>query len=106
MARPIALPDEQRMTDRFAAFCELAAEFGLGANLEPMPWTDVRDFMHGARIVERAASDNAALLIDPRQDPAVARGAVTSRCQPMNERTMPRYSRDASFHCDTHRCTE
>jgi sugar phosphate isomerase/epimerase len=57
-------PDEQRLTDRFAAFCELSAEFGLGANLEPMPWTDVRDFMQGARIVERAASDNAGLLID------------------------------------------
>ena len=57
-------PDEQRLTDRFAAFCELSAEFGLGANLEPMPWTDVRDFMQGARIVERAARDNAGLLID------------------------------------------
>jgi sugar phosphate isomerase/epimerase len=58
-------PDEQRLTDRFAAFCELSAEFGLGANLEPMPWTDVRDFVQGARIVERAARDNAGLLIDP-----------------------------------------
>lgn len=58
-------PDEQRLVDRFAAFCELSAEYGLGANLEPMPWTDVRDFAQGARVVQRAARDNAGLLIDP-----------------------------------------
>lgn len=58
-------PDEQRLIDRFAAFCDVAAEFGMGANLEPMPWTDVRDFAQGARIVERAARRNAGVLIDP-----------------------------------------
>lgn len=58
-------PDEARLTERFAQFCELAAEYGIGANLEPMPWTDVRDFAQGARIVERAGRDNGGLLIDP-----------------------------------------
>ena len=58
-------PDEARLVANFAAFCDLAAEFGIGANLEPMPWTDVRDFAQGARIVERAARVNAGLLIDP-----------------------------------------
>jgi sugar phosphate isomerase/epimerase len=58
-------PDEGRLIDRFAAFCDLAAEYGIGANLEPMPWTDVPNFAQGARIVERAARDNAGLLIDP-----------------------------------------
>ena len=58
-------PDEQRLVDRFAAFCELSAEYGIGANLEPMPWTDVHNFAQGARIVERVARDNAGLLIDP-----------------------------------------
>ena len=57
-------PDEDRLTERFAAFCDLAAEFGIGANLEPMPWTDVRNFAQGARIVARAARDNAGVLID------------------------------------------
>jgi sugar phosphate isomerase/epimerase len=57
--------DEARLTERFVQFCELAAEYGIGANLEPMPWTDVRDFAQGARIVERADCDNAGLLIDP-----------------------------------------
>src|SRR5437867_2209003 len=57
-------PDEQRLTDRFAAFCEICAEYGMGANLEPMPWTDVRDFAQGARIVERVSRDNAGVLLD------------------------------------------
>jgi len=58
-------PDEARITERFAHFCDLAAEYGLGANLEPMPWTDVRDFAQAARIVERAGRDNGGILIDP-----------------------------------------
>jgi sugar phosphate isomerase/epimerase len=33
--------------------------------LEPMPWTDVRNFVQGLRIVESAARDNAGVLIDP-----------------------------------------
>lgn len=58
-------PDERRLIDRFAAFCDLAAEFGIGANVEPMPWTDVRDFAQGARIVEAVGRENAGLVIDP-----------------------------------------
>ena len=58
-------PDEQRLADRFGAFCDLAAGFGIGANLEPMPWADLRDFGQGARIVEAVGRDNAGLVIDP-----------------------------------------
>ncbi len=58
-------PDEARLIERFAAFCDIAAVYGIAANLEPMPWTDVRTFAQGARIVESAARDNAGLLIDP-----------------------------------------
>jgi sugar phosphate isomerase/epimerase len=57
-------PDEQRLADRFAEFCDLAREFGMGANLEPMPWTDVRDFAQGMRVVAAAARDNAGVLIE------------------------------------------
>ena len=57
--------DEIRLTDRFAAFCELAGEYGIAANLEPMPWTDVKTFAQGARIVVAAARKNAGVLIDP-----------------------------------------
>jgi len=58
-------PDEARLIDNFAAFCELAAEFGIGANLEPMPWTDVKTFADGARIVAAAARPNGGVLLDP-----------------------------------------
>jgi len=58
-------PDEARLTDRFAAFCDMAREFGMGANLEPMPWTDVKNFAQAARIVEAADRDNGGIVIDP-----------------------------------------
>lgn len=58
-------PDEGRLTERFAAFCDLAARYGLDASLEFMPWTDAKDLLQGARIVEAAARDNGGLLIDP-----------------------------------------
>ena len=58
-------PDAARLTDAFAAFCDLAGSYGLGANLEFMPWTDVKDLRQAARIIERAGRDNAGMLIDP-----------------------------------------
>lgn len=58
-------PDEARLTDSFAAFCELAGRYGLGAGLEFMPWTDAKDLTQAARIVERSGRDNAGVLIDP-----------------------------------------
>ena len=57
-------PDEARLTANFAAFCELAREFGIGANLEPMPWTDCKSFADGARIVAAAGHENGGILID------------------------------------------
>jgi len=58
-------PDEARLTDSFAAFCDLAESYGLGAGLEFMPWTDAKDLLQGARIVERAGRQNGSVLIDP-----------------------------------------
>lgn len=58
-------PDEARLIDTFAAFCELADSYGLDANLEFMPWTDAKDLPQAARIVERSGRDNAGVLIDP-----------------------------------------
>jgi sugar phosphate isomerase/epimerase len=58
-------PDEARLIDSFAAFCDLANSYGLGADLEFMPWTDAKDLGQAARIVERTGRDNAGLLIDP-----------------------------------------
>jgi sugar phosphate isomerase/epimerase len=58
-------PDEARLIDTFAAFCDLADSYGLGAGLEFMPWTDAKDLPQAARIVERTGRDNAGVLIDP-----------------------------------------
>lgn len=57
--------EEGRLIDRFAALCDLAARYGLGASLEFMPWTDARDLPQAARIVGGTGRDNAGLLIDP-----------------------------------------
>jgi sugar phosphate isomerase/epimerase len=58
-------PDEARLIDTFAAFCDLADSYGLGAGLEFMPWTDAKDLAQASRIVERCGRDNAGVLIDP-----------------------------------------
>jgi len=58
-------PDEARLIDSFAAFCDLAGSYGLGADLEFMPWTDAKDLPQAARVIERTGRDNAGLLIDP-----------------------------------------
>jgi len=56
-------PDEVRLADTFARLCELAARYGLSANLEPMPWVDVSTVAKAKRILEGTV--NAALLVDP-----------------------------------------
>jgi sugar phosphate isomerase/epimerase len=58
-------PEEARLIDRFGALCDLAAPFGIAPSIEPMPWTDCRDFAQGARIVRAVNRPNAGLLIDP-----------------------------------------
>src|SRR5882672_9970850 len=58
-------PDQSRLIASFAAFCDLASSYGLGADLEFMPWTDAKDLTQAARIIERAGRDNAGMLIDP-----------------------------------------
>jgi sugar phosphate isomerase/epimerase len=58
-------PDEARLTASFAAFCDLAACYGLGASLEFMPWTDAKDLPQAARIAKACGRDNAGVLIDP-----------------------------------------
>ena len=58
-------PDPNRLSDRFAALCDLAAPLGLAMNVEPMPWTEVKNIAQGARLLAAANRHNAGLLIDP-----------------------------------------
>ena len=58
-------PDHARLVAHLAALCELAAGFGLGINLEPMPWTDCPSCAVGRALVQAVDQTNAGLLIDP-----------------------------------------
>ena len=56
--------DGTRLVENFAALAALAAPLGLSLCIEPMPWTDVRDFRAALRVVERSGAHNAGILID------------------------------------------
>lgn len=57
-------PDLSRFGDRYAAFCEAAAPFGLSADLEFMPWTNAPDLATASRIVAQVNQPNAGVLVD------------------------------------------
>lgn len=57
-------PDHARLADHLAELADLAADYGLTPNLEPMPWTDVENVAQAAAIVENAAHPNVGLLVD------------------------------------------
>ena len=57
-------PDEARLADTFGRFCDLAAPYGLAANLEPMPWVDVSNLAKTLRILRGAGKANSGLLVD------------------------------------------
>ena len=57
--------DEARLTANFAAFCDLAAPFGLTGDLEFMPWSNVPDLPTARRVVEAADRPNGGILVDP-----------------------------------------
>ncbi|BAN25288.1 sugar phosphate isomerase/epimerase family protein [Caballeronia insecticola] len=58
-------PDEARTAERLAQLCDLAKPYGLAPSLEPMPWTDAKDIVQGARIVKAAGRANTGLIVDP-----------------------------------------
>ncbi len=58
-------PDPARLGDRFAALCDLGAPLGFTMNVEPMPWTEVKNVSQGLRLLAAAGRPNAGLLIDP-----------------------------------------
>jgi sugar phosphate isomerase/epimerase len=54
-------PDFARCVDSFARLCQLGAPLGLSMNIEPMPWTDIRNTAMALQLLEQAGQDNAAL---------------------------------------------
>jgi sugar phosphate isomerase/epimerase len=57
-------PDLGRFRDRYAAFCEAAAPYGLSADLEFMPWTYAPDLSTANSIVAQVGQPNAGVLVD------------------------------------------
>ncbi len=57
-------PDATRLTESFARLCDLAAGYGLSANLEPMPWVDVSNLSKAQRVLDAAGRKNSGLLVD------------------------------------------
>jgi sugar phosphate isomerase/epimerase len=53
--------DVSRLTDTFGALCDIAAKYGLTANLEPMPWVDVSNMTKALKVID---GSNGAVLVD------------------------------------------
>jgi len=56
--------DHARMTQTFAAFADLAERYGMTADLEFMPWTEVRNAVEANAIVQAAAHPAGGVLAD------------------------------------------
>lgn len=57
-------PNRERAAERLAELCEMAAPFGITADLEFIPWTPVCDLASAAEIVHKANHPGAGILID------------------------------------------
>jgi sugar phosphate isomerase/epimerase len=56
--------DLNRLTDNFAALCDLAQPFGLTCDLEFIPWLKTRDLLGAATLLRAAGKPNGGLMID------------------------------------------
>lgn len=56
--------DESRLIANYARFCEVAAPYGITADLEFMPWTAVKCANDALRIVQAARQPNGGILVD------------------------------------------
>lgn len=56
--------EDSRIVDNFARLCEMAAPHGMTVDLEPMPYTAVRNIAHALSIVKSAAQTNSGIQID------------------------------------------
>ncbi len=58
-------PNEARLTANYARLCEVMKPYGMTADLEFMPWTEVKDANSALRIVQNAGMPtNAGILVD------------------------------------------
>lgn len=57
-------PDRGRLEANFAELCDLAADLGMGVDLECMAWRQVSSFPEAVRVVEAAGRPNGGALVD------------------------------------------
>ena len=57
-------PDLSRLTDRYAALCEMAAPLGLSCDIEFIPWLRTRTLADAAALVRAAGQPNGGIMID------------------------------------------
>lgn len=56
--------DEARRAERYADLCERAAQHGLHASVEFLPWSALRTIDDAARLVAAAGATNAGIMLD------------------------------------------
>jgi sugar phosphate isomerase/epimerase len=56
--------DLERMTERIAQFCDLAAPYGLTVNLEMFPWTVVPNLATATQVMGKVDRPNSGILVD------------------------------------------
>jgi sugar phosphate isomerase/epimerase len=57
-------PDVHRVTASYAAFCDLAARYGLTSDIEFLTWTEMRDLKTAAALLRAVDRPNSGLCID------------------------------------------
>ena len=57
-------PDLGRLTDRYAALCEMAAPLGLSCDIEFIPWLRTRTLADAAALARASGQANAGIMID------------------------------------------
>jgi len=57
-------PDPRRQTDNYAAFCDLADEYGLTSDIEFLTWTKMKGIVEAAELVASVDRPNAGVMID------------------------------------------
>jgi len=57
-------PVFDRVAERYAAFCDLAAQYGLTSDIEFLTWTDMRDLKTTAHLLKTVNRPNSGICID------------------------------------------
>ena len=57
-------PEFERVSNNYAALCDLAASYGLTCDIEFIPWLKTNDLSSARKLISSVARDNCGLMID------------------------------------------